>query len=60
MSATDKSMNKAVTRPVGGQVDEEIYWNFKKVVAARKETVQQALAHALLLYIEFDPTLEND
>lgn len=47
-------------RPVGGQVPEVIYWDFKKTAAERKETMQEALAHALMLYIEFKPEEDKD
>lgn len=40
------------TKNVGGSVDERIYWNFKAAAAERKESMQQALNHALLLYID--------
>ncbi len=43
------------TKNVGGSVDADIYWAFKAATAARKESMQQALNHALLLYIDCVP-----
>lgn len=37
---------------LGAQVDESVYWEFKKVASKRKETMQEAIVHAALLYMD--------
>lgn len=45
-------MEDRETKTVGGSVDAEVYWKFKAAAADRKESMQQALTHALMLYID--------
>jgi len=42
------------TRTVAAQVEEELYWKFKKMVVARKESMQDALVHAIMLYLDME------
>lgn len=42
-----------VTRKmVGGKIPEDLYWDFKKAQADRKENAQEALEHAIMLYLD--------
>lgn len=39
----------------GGQISEDLYWEFKKAQAARHESTAQALEIAIRLYLEIVP-----
>lgn len=41
-----------VTKFLGGHVNEEIYWAFRKKASERKETMLEAIENAALLYID--------
>lgn len=41
-------------KTVGGAIPPELYWEFKRVQAERKETATQALENAIRLYVEID------
>lgn len=45
--------NKA-NKMLGSPIPEEIYWKFKEVAALRKESMQDAVLNAALLYIDAD------
>lgn len=47
-----KHDTKKETKTVGGSIDVDIYWKFKMAAADRQESMQQALSHAILLYID--------
>lgn len=42
------------TKTVGGAIPEDLYWQFKKTSASRKEGATQALINAIRLYNEID------
>lgn len=39
------------TKMLGAHVPESVYWAFKKAAAGRKESLQDAIKHAALMYI---------
>lgn len=43
---------KCETKMLGAHVDIELYWEFKKEVASRQETMADAIAHAARMYID--------
>ncbi len=48
----DNSKPEPETKMLGGQIDAQLYWAFKKAAAERKETMQEALTNAVLLYLD--------
>lgn len=52
---TDKKEEKFL----GSSVHEDLYWEFKNVAARRKETMQDAITHAVRLYIDIDKEEER-
>jgi hypothetical protein len=39
---------------LGALVPPDVYWKFKEMVTKRKESMQEAMMHAAMLYIECD------
>ena len=60
MSQDQKKEADTATKTVGGQVPEELFWRFKMTYASRKESAVTALIHALNLYIDAVPELNED
>jgi len=45
---------------LSGYVPADVYWDFKKAAADRKENLKEALMNAALLYIDAVPNKEVD
>lgn len=45
---------------LGAKVAENIYWEFKKVASARKETMQEAIIHAAMLYMDLKEASDDE
>lgn len=52
MSRKSPEGDSAGMKSLGALIPEDVYWDFKKVQAARKESNAQALINAVRLYIE--------
>jgi hypothetical protein len=48
------------TKSIGGSIPAELYWDFKKIQAQRKESATQALENAVRLYVELDVVEEEE
>lgn len=46
--------NKTEGRSLGAMIPEDLYWEFKNTAARRKESMQEAIMHAAMLYIDVD------
>jgi hypothetical protein len=51
-SSNETREEAEITKMLGGQVSEALYWKFKEVASARKENIRVALTHAAIMYIE--------
>lgn len=56
MSVANKEQD---TKNIGGAIPTDLYWQFKKIQADRKETATEALQNAIRLYIEIDISEEE-
>lgn len=57
MSDTKKDMS---LKSIGGQVSQDLYWQFKEACVTRHETAAQALEHAIRLYIDVNKNERED
>lgn len=49
----DEAVNvQEETKLLGAQVPEDIYWKFKETASTRKETMQEAIINAALMYMD--------
>lgn len=59
MSAETEKEKAAETKMLGSLVPEPLFWAFKTAAAARKESMQDAIQNAALLYINIGKTTET-
>lgn len=49
---TTQPKEKEATKLLGAHVEESLYWQFKRVAAARQEDLKVAVEHAARMYID--------
>jgi negative regulator of replication initiation len=59
MADTNQNKEEEITKMLGANVPDKIYWKFKEVASTRKETMMEAILSAAMLYIEFEPVKDK-
>lgn len=56
----DENNNEKPTKMLGGLIPEDTFWEFKEVASKRKESMQEAIYNAALLYISIEKEVKKD
>ena len=48
------------TKFIGGEIPIELFWEFKKAQAIRKESAKDALENAIRLYLDLPTEVQNN
>ncbi len=54
MKDENNDAKSTATKMLGGLVPEDIFWKFKEIASKRKESMQEAILNAAMLYIEIE------
>jgi len=56
-----KDVGKAgSTKMLGGLIPEDIFWKFKEIASKRKESMQDAVLNAAMLYIDVSSEINKE
>lgn len=60
MKDENNDAKSEATKMLGGQVPESVFWKFKEIASKRKESMQEAILNAAMLYIEIEAEEEAE